>query len=98
MLDQDIYGSPIGVHYKGGDTFKTGLGSFFTFLAYIFVAINFITLLIAFRTGTKQDEKTSSTSIDLFFGEPVNLTENDFGMYLTISPPIPANIGRIKVE
>ena len=98
MLDQDVFGSPIGVHYKGGDTFKTGLGSFFTLVAFIFVTINMVTLLIEFKSGAKQDEKTETTREDIFFSEPINFKENDFDFTLWTTPPIPANIGRVKIE
>ena len=52
----DIYGHPIGVNYKGSDTYQTKLGAFFTLAAYVLVIFNFIAVSVAFREGTRQDE------------------------------------------
>ena len=57
IVDQDIYGHAIGVHYRGRDAFKTRLGALFTIVTYVFIAINFINLATAFVDGSNQQEK-----------------------------------------
>ena len=57
FVSRDIFGHPIGVHYKGGGTFQTGLGSFVTLSAQILMLVNLITLSIAFFDHSNQEEK-----------------------------------------
>ena len=40
VKDVDIYGSPIGVHYKGNDSYKTWLGSLCTIAIYVLMVVN----------------------------------------------------------
>ena len=37
LVDQDIYGHQVGVHYKGSDTYKTKLGALFTVATYVLI-------------------------------------------------------------
>ena len=57
FLALDIFGHPIGVNYKGNDTYQTRLGAFFTLATYTFMLINLGTLITAFFNGSNQDEK-----------------------------------------
>ena len=52
LVDFDIFGHAIGVHYRGSDAFKTRLGAFCTFATYVLIAINFFTLIVAFQDGS----------------------------------------------
>ena len=40
LVNQDVYGTPIGVHYKGQDSFKTGLGALCTLATYVLIMVN----------------------------------------------------------
>ena len=48
IVDQDIYGHQIGVHYQGSDTFKTKLGALITVLTYTLIISNLLTLVVDF--------------------------------------------------
>ena len=39
LVDLDIFGHAIGVHYRGRDAFKTRLGAFCTIATYVLIAI-----------------------------------------------------------
>ena len=45
IVDQDIFGHVIGVHYRGRDAFKTRLGAFCTLATYTLIFINLFSLL-----------------------------------------------------
>ena len=57
MVGQDMYGHVIGVHYRGSGSYQTKLGAFVTLATYVLMVVNMVTLLIAFKDGSKQDEK-----------------------------------------
>ena len=61
----DIFGHPVGVHYKGSSTYKTSLGSFMTLLSIIIVGIYAQILITELATGDSQDEMTRSVKINL---------------------------------
>ena len=48
VVSQDIFGHPITVNYKGGDTFQTRLGAICTLLYYVLVLFNTVTLFTTF--------------------------------------------------
>ena len=52
-----MYGHVIGVHYRGSGSYQTKLGAFVTLATYVLMIINMVTLFIAFKDGSKQDEK-----------------------------------------
>ena len=45
IVEKDIFGHPIGVHYRGSDTFKTFLGSLCTLASYVLIIVYFVTLI-----------------------------------------------------
>ena len=53
LINQDVLGTPIGVHYKGQDSFKTGLGALCTLATYVLILVNSAQLLIAFENGSE---------------------------------------------
>ena len=55
--------------------------------------VNMITLMIAFRDGSLQDEKIQTIDRDLYQAEPTRINENDFSISLVVFPPIPAGFG-----
>ena len=58
IVDQDIFGHVIGVHYRGRDAYKTKLGALCTLATYVLIVINLVTLIGAFIDGSNQQEKT----------------------------------------
>ena len=98
VVDQDIYGHKIGVHYRGSDSFKTRFGAFTTLVTYVFIAINLKSLFLAFKHGTKQDEKNQSYYVDRFFDDALKFEENDLDLSVFIKNPIPAKFGRMKIS
>ena len=44
ITNQDIYGHPIGINYKGSGTYKTLLGAFVTLITKALMYYNTITL------------------------------------------------------
>ena len=48
LVNRDIYGHKIGVHYKGSDTYKTKMGAFCTMATYLLIIFNFVALCIAY--------------------------------------------------
>ena len=66
LVNWDMYGHPIGVSYKGGDAFKSKLGSLCSIVMYCVMFANFVTILQAFNDGSKQDESSQITVKDRF--------------------------------
>ena len=98
LVDQDIYGHKIGVHYRGSDTFKTKFGAIVSVVTYVFIAINLQSLLFAFKDGTKQDEKNQSILVDRYFEDAHSFEENDLQLTVYIEKEIPKEYGRIKIS
>lgn len=67
LMEQDIYGHPIGVHYKGSGVYQTRLGAFCTFATYALLIFNFISLSLEYELGSKQEVKTTEILFDQFF-------------------------------
>ena len=61
LVDKDVYGHPVGINYRGSDSFKTKMGAFCTLTTLIVVLLNTTTLVTAFFDGSRQDEKVSTT-------------------------------------
>ena len=57
LVSQDIFGSPIGVHYRGDGSYQTRLGAFCTIVTYVLIVINTTALIQAFLDNSKQEEK-----------------------------------------
>ena len=73
----DIFGHPIGVHYKGSETFQTHLGALCTILAYVLMTFNFYTMTAAFLDHSRQEEKVQRSLKD-----PYNTPEYIFHDHL----------------
>ena len=52
IVDQDIYGHAIGVHYRGGTSYKTFLGSICTLGAYSLMIMQLVLLVTVFIDGS----------------------------------------------
>ena len=82
IVDQDIYGHPVGVHYKGSDTYKTKLGAFCTLGTYAMIFFNLTVLIIAFNDGSKRDEKFLESIFDRFTSDQFNLQDQNMELVL----------------
>ena len=78
MVDFDIYGHPVGVHFKGSGAYKTKLGAFLTLATYTLILFNLGSLVVAFFNSSKQVENVQESFIDGFNAGPYALGENSF--------------------
>ena len=97
FVDLDIYGHPVGVHFKGSDTFKTKLGAFMTLVTYALILFNLGSLIIAFFDSSKQKENVQEKVVDAIDSGPFTLAENNIEFTLITSPPLVPELGRFKV-
>ena len=97
IIDQDIYGHAIGVHYRGSSAYKTFLGSFCTLGAYALVIMQLVLLVTVFIDGSNQTEKTQVNALDRFFGGPRKFSEYNLDLIVYSTPNITPEIGRFKV-
>ena len=58
LVNQDIFGHVIGVHYKKSGSFKTGLGGFCTIGTYVLIFINFLNLFTGLIDQSLQGESS----------------------------------------
>ena len=62
----DIFGHPIGVHYRGSDKYKTHMGALCTILAYVLMAFNCYTMTISFLDHSRQEQKVEAMTSDIY--------------------------------
>jgi len=60
FVSMDMFGHPVGVHYKGDSSYRTKVGSLFTLFAYMIVGS--YTLLKVTRLATLDNPEKSSTN------------------------------------
>ena len=53
LTSLDIFGHPIGVHFKNESSYKTKLGAFFSLAVSILILITFLSLLKVFNNGER---------------------------------------------
>ena len=75
IVDQDVYGHPVGVHYKGSDTFKTKLGAFCTLGTYVMIFFNLTVLMVAYMDDSRREEKFLESLFDRFKSDQFNLQD-----------------------
>ena len=97
FVDLDIYGHPVGVHFKGSNKFKTKLGTFMTLVTYALILFNLGSLIIAFFDSSKQKENVQEKVIDSIDSGPFTLAENNIEFTLLTTPPLVPELGRLKV-
>ena len=97
FVDLDIYGHPVGVHFKGNNKFKTKLGALVTLVTYALILFNLGSLIIAFFDSSKQKENVQEKVVDAIYSGPFTLTENNIEFTLLTSPPLVPELGRLKV-
>ena len=76
FVEQDMFGQPIAVNFKGSDVFKTQLGAVLSLATYGLILFNLVSLIQSFFNGSRQSESQRSEKYDLFFSDAVNLQEN----------------------
>ena len=72
----DIFGHPVGVNYKGEDTFKTRVGAFCTIAMYVLTVLSLTTLITAFVDNSKLATSTQRSTYDPFFEPAFSFSEN----------------------
>ena len=97
LINQDIYGHVIGVHYKGSGTFNTGLGGLCTIITYLLIIFNLFILGEGLIDQSLQSESTQVNSYDNFNTEKYQFDENDLDIVLLQIPEIPSYIGQYKM-
>ena len=71
----DIFGHPIGINYRGEETFKTRLGSLFTIVITVLMTINTVTLMTAYRDNSKLETSTQQNTFESFDEDAFNFTD-----------------------
>ena len=97
IVQQDIFGHGIGVHYRGSETYQTRLGAFFTFAIYGLMLANLVTLWTAFMDGSNQTEKVQTLTFDAFGSEQYNISENKFDIRMLTIPTLEPSFGSFKL-
>ena len=93
----DIFGHPIGVRYKGKETFQTQLGALCTLIAYILMAFNCYTMTSQFLDNSKQVEKVQRILRDPYDTPSYSLSDHNFTISLITSKPIDPRYGEFFV-
>ena len=60
----DIFGKPIGVSYKGSNTYQTRIGAFCTLISYVIMGMNLSMLIFDFYDHSNQSENINDIRID----------------------------------
>lgn len=89
----DIFGYPIGVHYKGSDTYQTRLGAVCTFLAYVLMAFNSFTMTTEFLNHTFQEEKQQSMLVDSYKTPVYSFEDHNFEISALSTMPLDPRYG-----
>ena len=98
LINQDIYGHVIGVHYRGSGTFNTGLGALCTIMTYLLIIFNLKVLGEGLISQSLQGESYQVNSYDNFNTEKYQFNEVDVDIVLITYPQqIPSNVGRYAV-
>ena len=80
LVDQDIYGYPVRVNYKGDDSYKTRIGAFCTLITYSLMVLNILVATQGFINFTRQEEKSRTATVDKFFTPAFYLDEYNFSI------------------
>ena len=82
LVNQDIYGHVIGVHFKGRGSFNTSLGGLCTMATYVLIAMNFKVLFEGLLDQSLQGETVQVNSYDNFDTDKYLFSENDLEFIL----------------
>ena len=87
----DIYGSPVGLHYRGNGTYTTALGGVLSLITFTLICINTVDIITQYFDHSAQTEQSSSIQMDLYDMEPIYLNESMLDIIVshnvTIPPP-----------
>ena len=53
LVEQDMFGQPIAVNFKGSDVFKTQLGAILSLATYGLILFNLVGLIQSFFDGSR---------------------------------------------
>ena len=53
LVGKDVYGHPVGINYRGSDSFQTKMGACCTLATLIMVIVNLSTLVTVFFDGSR---------------------------------------------
>ena len=76
IVSFDIFGHPVGVNYKGEDTFKTRVGAFCTVGMYVLTILSLTALTTAFNDNSKMETSTQPSTYDPFLEPAFSFSEN----------------------
>ena len=93
-----MYGQAIRVHYKGYDSFRTWPGAICSLAVNVLILVNLVTLTTAFFDNSKQEQKSQSTTFDVFNSEEVKLRDFSTRIYFVPWEPASPNVGEYFAE
>ena len=96
LVQQDIYGHKIGLHYKGRDSYQTKVGSFVTIITYIFIFIFLFKRVTEFIDRSTQVENFRKVKVDLIDDRMHVLDDEEFRFTVSSNLPIKEDIGAWK--
>ena len=82
LMQLDVFGHPISVHYAGEDRYRTRLGALISLCVFSLILFNFVNLATVFLDGSRQEEKTNVLSFDRHGSLDYKLA--DYGIDLVI--------------
>ena len=53
LVEQDMFGQPVTVNFKGSDVYKTKLGAFLSLATYSLIIFNLVSLIQSFFDGSR---------------------------------------------
>ena len=102
IVSFDIFGHPVGVNYKGEDTFKTRFGAFCTIAMYVLTVLSLTTLTTAFADNSKLETSTQVSTYDPFLEPAYSFSENQAEIAFMVRPnagvaPLTPDIGKVRL-
>ena len=85
----DIYGYPVGLHYRGDGTFTTALGGVMTLITLTLICINTVNLATQYFDHSAQTVQENTIQVDLSDQEPVFLDESKLHISVSHFDSIP---------
>ena len=98
LVQQDIYGHAIGLHYKGADSYRTRVGAIVTIITYAFALFYLVQRITEFNDKSTQVENVNTVMTDMFDDPPHLLEDESFNFLLASNITIPENIGKWKAS
>ena len=100
IVSFDIFGHPVGVNYKGEDTFKTRLGAFCTVSMYVLTILSLTTLITAFNDNSKLETSTQQSTYDPFLEPAFSFSEYQAEITVLLrshGSPMRPDIGKVSL-